>query len=164
MSSETEYPSGNSITSSHSSFNHHSQPKSEINVINSKNNSDKSDSFIVFEESQSCNPIVSNKYDSTTTEKSSHLPRGESADIRNAAGRTSKVYLYIQMQLCQKNSLREWLCDNLVRDQKTVLQMFYEIVQAVEYVHLQGLIHRDLKVSNNQKSVRRKEKFCYLAK
>lgn len=51
------------------------------------------------------------------------------------------------MQLCQKNSLREWLRDNLERDQRTVLQMFNQIVQAVEYVHLQGLIHRDLKVS-----------------
>lgn len=151
MSSETEYPSGNSITSSHSSFNHCTQVNS---VINSKNNSDKSDSFIVFEESQSSNPVISKKYDSISNEKSSHLQSRGSADIRKTSSKTSKVYLYIQMQLCQKNSLREWLCDNLDRDQKTVLQMFYEIVQAVEYVHLQGLIHRDLKVSLNIKSAK----------
>lgn len=152
MSSETEYPSGNSITSSHSSFNHCTQVNS---VINSKNNSDKSDSFIVFEESQSSNPVISKKYDSISNEKSSHLLQSRgSADIRKTSSKTSKVYLYIQMQLCQKNSLREWLCDNLDRDQKTVLQMFYEIVQAVEYVHLQGLIHRDLKVSLNVKSAK----------
>lgn len=53
------------------------------------------------------------------------------------------------MQLCQKNSLREWLCDNLERDHLAILHMFNQIVQAVEYVHLQGLIHRDLKVSRS---------------
>lgn len=67
---------------------------------------------------------------------------------RKSLQKTSKVYLYIQMQLCQKNSLKEWLCDNLNRDMNTVLNIFDQIVQAVEYVHLQGLIHRDLKPSN----------------
>lgn len=57
------------------------------------------------------------------------------------------VYLYIQMQLCQKQSLKEWLVNNkLVERQDKVLPIFEQIVDAVEYVHLQGLIHRDLKV------------------
>jgi len=60
----------------------------------------------------------------------------------------SRVYLFIQMQLCRRESLKEWLRDKPVRSTDTVLQMFDQIVQAVEYVHLQGLIHRDLKPSN----------------
>lgn len=58
----------------------------------------------------------------------------------------SRIYLYIQMQLCQQNSLREWLLDNHTRDKRDVLLIFEQIVQAVEYIHMQGLIHRDLKV------------------
>lgn len=58
----------------------------------------------------------------------------------------SRMYLFIQMQLCRRESLKEWLRDKPVRSTDTVLQMFDQIVQAVEYVHLQGLIHRDLKV------------------
>lgn len=59
----------------------------------------------------------------------------------------SRLYLFIQMQLCRRESLREWLRDNVSnRSTCVVLPMFMQIVQAVEYVHLQGLIHRDLKV------------------
>ncbi|XP_068083730.1 eukaryotic translation initiation factor 2-alpha kinase isoform X2 [Anabrus simplex] len=62
--------------------------------------------------------------------------------------KASRVYLYIQMQLCHKESLREWLRENTeVRDIPKVLHMFEQIIQAVEYVHLQGLIHRDLKMN-----------------
>ncbi|KAI5747140.1 hypothetical protein M8J77_011482 [Diaphorina citri] len=62
---------------------------------------------------------------------------------------SSKLYLYIQMQLCRKDSLREWLADNVThRDRTEIVSIFEQIVQAVEYVHMQGLIHRDLKPSN----------------
>lgn len=60
-----------------------------------------------------------------------------------------KVYLYIQMQLCRKDTLKDWLntnCEN--RDKTTIFDFFYQIVDAVEYVHSQDLIHRDLKPSN----------------
>lgn len=59
-----------------------------------------------------------------------------------------KAYLYIQMQLCHKDTLKDWLktnCEN--RDKTTIFDLFYQIVDAVEYVHSQDLIHRDLKVS-----------------
>jgi hypothetical protein len=64
-----------------------------------------------------------------------------------APPKASRMYLFIQMQLCRRESLREWLRDNVSnRSTCVVLPMFMQIVQAVEYVHLQGLIHRDLKV------------------
>lgn len=58
-------------------------------------------------------------------------------------------YLYIQMQLCRKQSLKDWLfeSDSTVRANES-LPIFKQIVEAVEYVHLKGLIHRDLKVRN----------------
>lgn len=59
----------------------------------------------------------------------------------------SLSYLYIQMQLCRKESLKDWLVQNgtSVRLQESH-NIFRQIVEAVEYVHLKGLIHRDLKV------------------
>ncbi|KAI4487625.1 hypothetical protein M0802_011981 [Mischocyttarus mexicanus] len=63
--------------------------------------------------------------------------------------KSTKMFLYIQMQLCQRFSLREWLKKQTCpRDNNLILNIFHQIVDAVEYVHLQGLIHRDLKPSN----------------
>lgn len=60
---------------------------------------------------------------------------------------SSISFLYIQMQLCRKQSLKDWLFDSsaTVRANESH-NIFRQIVEAVEYVHLKGLIHRDLKV------------------
>ena len=59
----------------------------------------------------------------------------------------TKLYLYIQMQLCKRETLKDWLASNtLNRDRHMVLDMFDQIVCAIEYVHDCGLMHRDLKV------------------
>lgn len=117
-------------------------------------NNDKSDSsFIVFESQVNDN----SKKDYTLDISSDNVTKGtkrrryksECDTTSNAYGdrRTTRHYLYIQMQLCHQNSLREWLKDNTKnRDIKYILDIFDQIIQAVEYVHLQGLIHRDLKV------------------
>ena len=61
-----------------------------------------------------------------------------------------RCYLYIQMQLCRKDTLKDWLFSNSKRrDTNTVLEIFDQIVSAVHYVHSMGLMHRDLKVSHN---------------
>ncbi|KAL1122849.1 hypothetical protein AAG570_003175, partial [Ranatra chinensis] len=140
---------------------------------------DKSDSFIVFEQSK---PVVStwrsqNDDDSIVFEKSydsddeeegsstsenkplSAVTRPDSlplvtcndsdptANTSLSPSPPTRIYLYIQMQLCQKDSLREWLTANTEhRDPQQVVSIFSQIVHAVEYVHFQGLIHRDLKV------------------
>lgn len=61
----------------------------------------------------------------------------------------TKVFLYIQMQLCRKDSLRDWLRENTTEARELQIRpIFGQIVDAVDYVHLKGLIHRDLKPSN----------------
>ena len=57
-----------------------------------------------------------------------------------------KLYLYIQMQLCQKTSLKEWLANAHDKKLNVLLDIFAQTVSAVAYVHDSGLMHRDLKV------------------
>ncbi|KOC63214.1 Eukaryotic translation initiation factor 2-alpha kinase 3 [Habropoda laboriosa] len=83
-------------------------------------------------------------------EESRNRQRSFSLDLNNKSNtyKSPKMFLYIQMQLCQRLSLREWLKNQSMRDYGRVLNIFQQIIEAVEYVHLQGLIHRDLKPSN----------------
>ncbi|MBZ3883292.1 Eukaryotic translation initiation factor 2-alpha kinase 3, partial [Sciurus carolinensis] len=62
-----------------------------------------------------------------------------------------KVYLYIQMQLCRKETLKDWLnrrCTLEERERGACLHIFLQIAEAVEFLHGKGLMHRDLKPSN----------------
>lgn len=66
----------------------------------------------------------------------------------------NRVYLYIQMQLCKKQSLKDWLrLNSLDMRQQQIVPIFKQIVEGVEYCHLKGLIHRDLKVSEELATV-----------
>lgn len=69
--------------------------------------------------------------------------------LNGFSSKPNKVYLYIQMQLCRKESLRDWLRDNRTETRVSqIAHIFHQIVDAVDYVHYKGLIHRDLKPSN----------------
>ena len=62
-----------------------------------------------------------------------------------------KTFLYIQMELCQKESLKDWLLKNCgPRKEKVIYSMFNDIIRAVEYVHDNQLMHRDLKVCTSE--------------
>lgn len=62
-----------------------------------------------------------------------------------------KVYLYIQMQLCRKENLKDWMaqrCHPEQREHNQCLDIFLQIAEAVDFLHSKGLMHRDLKPSN----------------
>ncbi|KAG8263576.1 Eukaryotic translation initiation factor 2-alpha kinase 3 [Homalodisca vitripennis] len=90
--------------------------------------------------------------DQTDVEETNNPPKRPntlSLDTKSGNVCASRMYLFIQMQLCKKESLKDWLKDNIhERPRMAVINIFDQIVQAVEYVHMQGLIHRDLKPSN----------------
>ncbi|XP_011057621.1 PREDICTED: eukaryotic translation initiation factor 2-alpha kinase isoform X1 [Acromyrmex echinatior] len=96
--------------------------------------------------------IVFEETDDIAKEKKKRKPQKPfSLDLKKKPNtkKSAKMFLYIQMQLCQRLSLREWLKQHTSeRDFNQILNIFQQIVDAVEYVHLQGLIHRDLKPSN----------------
>ncbi|KAG7459018.1 hypothetical protein MATL_G00226760 [Megalops atlanticus] len=62
-----------------------------------------------------------------------------------------KVYLYIQMQLCRKENLKDWMAQRCLPEQREhgeCLAIFLQIAEAVDFLHSKGLMHRDLKPSN----------------
>ncbi|XP_040575688.1 eIF-2-alpha kinase GCN2 [Lepeophtheirus salmonis] len=57
-------------------------------------------------------------------------------------------FLYIQMELCDKQTLRNAIDKDLFKDTKRVWRMFREIIEGLLHIHSQGMIHRDLKPVN----------------
>ena len=59
---------------------------------------------------------------------------------------TSLQFMYIQMEYCEKSTLRTAIDSELFRDKIRIMRLFREIVEGLAYIHQQGIIHRDLKV------------------
>ncbi|KAL5288982.1 EIF2AK3 family protein [Megaselia abdita] len=92
-----------------------------------------------------------NSTEEQVTVSSMNLSNHSLVRPESSAANQSKVYLYIQMQLCEKKSLHDWLRENALQQRycnRNTFSIFEQIVDAVEYVHKKNLIHRDLKPSN----------------
>ncbi|XP_072402239.1 eukaryotic translation initiation factor 2-alpha kinase [Diabrotica undecimpunctata] len=142
---------------------------SEIsNAIQKKDDDDDDDdSFVVFEDSNPnarndsgvTEPSVSEKREQSYSEHlrkkidwkrpdRKHYSWDYSQSQKIKINTEQPVFLYIQMQLCKKENLKDWLMMHQSRDYKLIINIFSQILDAVDYVHLKGLIHRDLKPSN----------------
>ena len=102
-----------------------------------------SNSFIVFD-SDSKSKVSSDCVEDETTsgEQSSSLES-------SAASRSRQFhYMYIQMEFCDKQTLRNCIDNDLFKDTTKVWRMFREIVEGLVHIHTQGMIHRDLKPVN----------------
>lgn len=114
---------------------------------------ESSDEIVFQEDSNHNNKMISDLPSSGTTgssrpPKSLSEQRSHSARKLDKSEPVQKSYLYIQMQLCRRETLKDWLCasTNEPRSSEEIWDMFGQIVSAVEYVHVSGLMHRDLKV------------------
>lgn len=115
--------------------------KGDVKSYNPLQESEK-DSYVVFEKgNESAISDCDDDFPSQIAEPYSKKCQSEPGLLSQAA------FLYIQMQLCQKDTLREWLKTNHKREKIVIFDYFYQIVDAVDYVHSKQLMHRDLKVS-----------------
>ncbi|XP_008305066.1 interferon-induced, double-stranded RNA-activated protein kinase-like, partial [Stegastes partitus] len=79
----------------------------------------------------------------------------DSSSSTQSSSDSSEKFLYIQMELCDTRTLKEWIDENNKntsnRDskrRKESLDIVLQIVDGVEYIHSKKFIHRDLKPSN----------------
>jgi len=101
------------------------------------------------------------KQDAHQQQKSDTKPLAKSTTqgdhILEESGSSQKYVLYIQMQFCSQKTIADFLSNEEARKGPTklsgvdipyALYLFLQIAMGVKSVHLQGLIHRDLKPNN----------------
>lgn len=82
------------------------------------------------------------------TQKSSNFVTSKSNRSNPKKTEKERSYLFIQMQLCDKMTLKDWMKGNCDRPRIEIYAIYQQILQAVAYIHSMQLIHRDLKPSN----------------
>lgn len=77
------------------------------------------------------------------------LPDEEQA----TTGLNTSSYLYIQMEYCEKKTLRDAIdSEDLVRNRHRMWILFRQMVEGIRYFHSEDIIHRDLKVNMQHKT------------
>ncbi|KAJ4339443.1 eukaryotic translation initiation factor 2-alpha kinase [Didymella glomerata] len=78
-------------------------------------------------------------------------PRSPLVRKRTASGtftRPARSILYIQMEFCEKQTLRDLIRRGLHDDPEEYWRLFRQVLEGLAHIHGHGIIHRDLKPDN----------------
>lgn len=82
-------------------------------------------------------------------------------------GKPDERFYYLVMELCEKTLTEHLDSQYLNMDEKVImeerLQLSFDILRAVQYLHSRGIVHRDIKPSNMLFLLTGQVKFLILA-
>ncbi len=58
------------------------------------------------------------------------------------------VYFHIIMELCTGQELFSYVLSTKIHEEEKIMEIVFKIVSAIHYSHIEGVIHRDLKLEN----------------
>ncbi|XP_031334945.1 eIF-2-alpha kinase GCN2 isoform X2 [Photinus pyralis] len=129
------------------------ESKSKPGVVDdeSSDDDDEEDWGVILDvESSDSDSIQFERDDSETTcDESNSITTANDSMHVDATPRGRVIqFMYIQMEFCEKSTLRTAIDSDLYMDQDRISRLFREIIEGLAHIHQQGMIHRDLKPVN----------------
>ncbi|XP_039282122.1 eIF-2-alpha kinase GCN2-like [Nilaparvata lugens] len=81
-------------------------------------------------------------------ETANEREREQTDETTTTTNVTPLHFMYIQMEFCEKSTLRNAIDEGLYLEEPRVWRLLREIVEGLSHIHGQGIIHRDLKPVN----------------
>ncbi|XP_066244608.1 eIF-2-alpha kinase GCN2 isoform X2 [Saccopteryx leptura] len=108
-----------------------------------------SQSFLPASDSES-DIIFDNEDENSKSQNQDEDYNGKNSCYESEPSATTEAvhYLYIQMEYCEKSTLRDTIDQGLHQDTLRLWRLFREILDGLAYIHEKGMIHRDLKPVN----------------